>query len=134
MDDALNFGHREEWRSWLAENFDKQKYAWLLLCKKGVDMKRMSLEEAVEEAICFGWIDGKLRRVDEKRFILRFSPRKLKSIWSKINKERAERLIATGRLTEAGLATVDAAKKSVPGKAPTRAELQDPCLKILMKL
>ena len=66
----------------------------------------------MEEAICFGWIDGKLRKVDEDSFIVRFTPRKAKSVWSKINRERAEKLVASGRMTGTGLAKINEAKKS----------------------
>ena len=70
------------------------------------------MEESVEEAICFGWIDGKLKRLDAERFMLRFSPRRANSVWSKINKERAERLMKSGRMTAAGLVKIEEAKKS----------------------
>ena len=72
----------------------------------------MTLEDAVEEAICFGWIDGQLKRLDTERFILRFSPRKPKSLWSMINKKRAERLIKSGRITNAGLIKIQEAKEN----------------------
>jgi uncharacterized protein YdeI (YjbR/CyaY-like superfamily) len=70
------------------------------------------MEEAVEEALCFGWIDGKLKRIDDEKHALRFSPRRGNSVWSKINRERAERLIASGRMTRAGLAKIQEAKRS----------------------
>jgi uncharacterized protein YdeI (YjbR/CyaY-like superfamily) len=72
----------------------------------------ITLEEAVEEAICFGWIDGKLKKVDEERFMLRFSIRKEKSVWSRINRLRAEKLITDGKMTNEGLAKIEQAKKS----------------------
>jgi len=112
MDNALYFADREEWRSWLAQNHDKKDQVWLLYYKKNSDKKGISLDESVEEAICFGWIDSKLRKVDHEKFALRFSPRKLKSVWSKINREKAEKLMLTGRITEAGMATIKKAKAS----------------------
>jgi len=102
----------EEWRTWLAQNHDKTDHVWLLFYKKHVNKKGITLEEAVEEAISFGWIDDKLRRVDEEKFALRFSPRKPKSVWSRINRERAERLITTGKMTKDGLVMIEEAKKS----------------------
>ena len=75
------------------------RIAWLVFYKKSSKQKGITLDQAVEEAISFGWIDGKLKRLDEDRFILRFSPRKAHSVWSKINKERAEQLIASGKMT-----------------------------------
>jgi uncharacterized protein YdeI (YjbR/CyaY-like superfamily) len=83
-----------------------------LLYKKKFRKKGMKLEDAVEEAMCFGWIDGKLRKVDAKSYILRFSSRKAKNVWSRINKERAERLMKSGRMTEAGLAKILQAKRN----------------------
>jgi uncharacterized protein YdeI (YjbR/CyaY-like superfamily) len=112
MDNARYFKDEEEWRSWLERNYDKERYVWLTIYKKGSGKKEITLEEAVEEAMCFGWIDGKLKSIGAEKFILRFSPRKMKSVWSKINKERAERLIKSGRMTDAGLAKIEAAKKS----------------------
>ena len=87
MENMLSFRNREDWRFWLKENYDKEKYVWLTLYKKKFRKKEMTLEDAVEEAICFGWIDGKLKKLDTERFTLRFSPRKAKSVWSMINKK-----------------------------------------------
>ena len=112
MENRLSFTNKENWRDWLKENYNKESFVWLTLYKKKFRKKRMTLEDAVEEAICFGWIDGKLKRVDDERFILRFSPRKKKSVWSKINKERAERLMESGTMTDAGLVKIQEAKKN----------------------
>lgn len=112
MDEPFDFKNKEEWRSWLTQNHDKTVSVWLTFHKKSSTQKGLNLAEAVEEAICFGWIDGKLKKLDAEKFIVRFSPRKANSVWSKINKERAERLIKSGRMTSAGIAKIDAAKKS----------------------
>jgi len=112
MDDTFDFKNREEWRTWLTQNHDKADSAWLTFHKKGAGKKGITLQESVEEAICFGWIDGKLRKIDAEKFILRFSPRKANSVWSKINKERAERLMQFGKMTSVGLAKIEAARKS----------------------
>jgi uncharacterized protein YdeI (YjbR/CyaY-like superfamily) len=112
MENLLSFTNREDWRFWLKENYDKENYVWLTLYKKKFRKKGMTLQDAVEEAICFGWIDGKLKRLDTERFILRFSPRKAKSVWSKINKERAEMLMKSGKMTDAGLVKIQEAKKN----------------------
>jgi uncharacterized protein YdeI (YjbR/CyaY-like superfamily) len=79
--------------------------------KKNSHKSSVTLADAVEESICFGWIDGKLISIDEEMFILRYSPRKANSVWSKINKERAERLIESGEMTDAGLIKIGEAKK-----------------------
>jgi uncharacterized protein YdeI (YjbR/CyaY-like superfamily) len=112
MDNALYFANKEEWSNWLAKNHNKNDDAWLLYYKKGSDKGGISYEESVDEAICFGWIDSKLKKIDDDRFALRFSPRKPKSVWSKINREKAEKLMLTGRMTEAGLVAIEKAKAS----------------------
>jgi len=109
---TLFFTNRAEWRLWLERNHDTETEGWLLLYKKHTGKAELQLSEAVEEAICYGWIDGKLRRIDDERYILRFSPRRPKSVWSKINKERAERMTEEGKMTTAGLEKISEAKQS----------------------
>lgn len=94
------------------ENHSVKADVWIYIIKKGVGEAGLSLEEAVDEAVCFGWIDGKMKSVDEKRFILRFSKRRPSSVWSKINRDRAEKMIESGRMAEAGLESVEEAKKT----------------------
>jgi uncharacterized protein YdeI (YjbR/CyaY-like superfamily) len=103
---------REAWRAWLAQHHASRDEVWLLMYKKHVDRPCVTLEEAVEEALCFGWIDGKLYRVDDEKHVLRFTPRRPGSVWSKTNKERVARLEAAGLMTAAGRAAVAAAKRS----------------------
>jgi len=79
--------------------------------KKKSDKKSVNHFDAVEEALCFGWIDSKLKRIDEERFILRYTPRKGKSVWSKINRDAAEKMIMLGKMTGAGLKKINLAKK-----------------------
>ncbi len=112
MDNALNFSNRNEWRNWLDQNHDKKDYVWLLYHKKPSIKRGICLGDSVEEAICFGWIDGKLKKIDEEKFAVRFSPRQQRSVWSKINKERAEKLLKLGRMTSAGIAMIEKAKAS----------------------
>lgn len=112
MEGALIFRNRDEWRSWLKEHHGRENEVWLVLFKKRFGRKGVTLDEAVEEAICFGWIDGKLKRIDDEKHALRFSPRRDNSVWSKINRDRAERLIASGRMTPAGLAKIREAQRS----------------------
>src|SRR4030042_684550 len=99
----LTFASREEWRTWLSQNGNQAKPQWVLIFKKNAGETGLRLEEAVEEAICFGWIDGMLRGVDDAKYLLKFSPRKKGSIWSAVNKERAEKLIVAGKMTGVGL-------------------------------
>ena len=112
QDEALHLKDRTEWRKWLEQNSDCAQEVWLVHYKKHGDQISMSHDEAVEEALCFGWIDGKLKSIDKEKYILRYSPRKANSVWSKINKDKAEILIAQGRMTHSGLAKIEDAKKS----------------------
>jgi uncharacterized protein YdeI (YjbR/CyaY-like superfamily) len=111
LENALFFKNRDEWRNWLEKNHRAINEIWLIHYKKSSGKKGLNHFDAVEEAICFGWIDGKLKKIDEERFILRYSPRKSKSVWSKINKENAEKMISLGKMTQAGFAKIEEAKK-----------------------
>ena len=102
---------RAEWRKWLAENHDSSHGIWLILIKKGADIPGIMYSDAVEEALCFGWIDGTLNTMDEQRYKLYLSARKPKSVWSKTNKQRIQKLIKEGLMTAAGLAKIEGAKK-----------------------
>ncbi len=112
IDKALHFKDSQEWRQWLEENGDSAKEAWLIHFKKHSNKVSISYSDALEEALCFGWIDGKLKSIDEERYSLRYSPRKAHSVWSKINRDKAEQLITQGRMTPAGLAKIEEAKNS----------------------
>lgn len=94
---------RKEWREWLSKNHDKEKEIWLIYYKKASGKKSISYNDAVEEALCFGWIDSIEKSLDSERFAGRFTPRKPNSNWSKSNRERVKRLIREGKMTEAGL-------------------------------
>jgi uncharacterized protein YdeI (YjbR/CyaY-like superfamily) len=106
----LAFANRNEWRAWLEVNHAITNEVWLVHYKKHTGKIGVSYEEAVEEALCFGWIDGLLRSIDAEQYALRFSPRKQGSVWSESNKRRVRKLIKQGRMTEAGLAKVKEAK------------------------
>ena len=112
LDKAVHFRNSREWREWLSENHDKKDGLWLVHYKKRSVVSSVSLDDAVKEAMCFGWIDGKLRSIDEDRYIVRYSPRRSNSVWSIINKDRAEALIASGKMTSAGLAKIDEARQN----------------------
>ena len=106
------FKTRRAWRTWLARNHDKKNEIWLAYYKKGAGRKSVSYEEALEEALCFGWIDSTVNRLDEERYQQRYTPRSKKSVWSAANKRRVEKLIAEGRMAPPGLAKVRAAKRN----------------------
>lgn len=101
---------RETWRAWLAEHHGTQTGVWLHFFKKGSGKPSIDWSAAVDEALCFGWIDSIVRRIDDTSHKQYFSPRKPKGNWSKINKEKVERLIAEGRMMPAGLAAIERAK------------------------
>ena len=107
----LVVGDAAEWRGWLSDHHADSPGVWLVLAKRGtVDPTAISYDEALEEAICFGWIDGQLARRDGATFRRRFTPRKARSPWSKRNATIAERLIATGRMHRSGDDEVQKAK------------------------
>jgi len=97
---------RAELRKWLTGNHGTKKEIWLIQYRKATGKPTLNYVEAVEEAICFGWIDNLQKKMDAERYATRFSPRKPKSNWTETNKERAGRMIAEGKMTEAGWATL----------------------------
>lgn len=115
----------DKWREWLRSHHHDSTEAWLVIFKKGVCEGSLSLDEAIEEALCFGWIDGKLRSLDKQKYSLRFSPRRVNSIWSVSNIRRIERLIKEGKMTEAGLAKVAEARRSGQWDAAIAREWTD---------
>jgi uncharacterized protein YdeI (YjbR/CyaY-like superfamily) len=98
---------RDKWRSWLEKNHSKEKEAWLIFYKKHVSEGKMSYLEALEDALCYGWIDGRLKRIDDEKHMIRFSPRRKASGWSNHNIRRVRNLIAEGKMTPAGLTKID---------------------------
>ena len=105
--------NRNEWRQWLAHNHDKeQKGIWLVFYKKGSAQTSLDYEEAVEEALCFGWIDSIIRNIDREKYVRKFTPRKIDSRWSELNKKRVAKVIIEGKMTEYGRLKMKAAKKS----------------------
>jgi uncharacterized protein YdeI (YjbR/CyaY-like superfamily) len=98
-----------KWGSWLSENHTDEKAVWIIIQKKGSTRPGLRYEEAVLEAVAHGWIDGKMKRLNDNEFMQRFTPRRRNSVWSLSNRERAERLISEGRMTPAGLRTVEEA-------------------------
>ncbi len=102
---------RSEWRKWLEKNHATSSGVWLIYYKKGSSKPSVSYDQAVEEALCFGWIDSRVNALDDERYMQVFSSRKAKSSWSKLNKQRVEQLIQNGFMTAAGLEKIEAAKR-----------------------
>lgn len=103
---------RDAWRAWLEKHHGTEKEIWLIYYKKHTGKARIPYDDAVEEALCFGWIDSTVKRLDDERYMQKYTPRKGKSMWSKLNKQRALNMIREGRMTEAGLAKIKEAKRN----------------------
>jgi uncharacterized protein YdeI (YjbR/CyaY-like superfamily) len=95
---------RGEWRAWLARHHDREREIWLVFWKKHSGKPSLPYVEAVEEAICFGWIDSLVRRLDDERYAQKFTPRQAKGCWTELNRRRFARLVEEGRMTAVGLA------------------------------
>lgn len=106
------FKNRNEWRSWLEKNHDKENEIWLVFYKVKVNKASIKYEEAVEEALCFGWIDSKVKRIDDEKHMQKYTPRKVNSNWSASNKTRVAKLIKKDLMTEAGLRAIEVAKQN----------------------
>ncbi|MEO8770418.1 MAG: YdeI/OmpD-associated family protein [Ferruginibacter sp.] len=100
------------WRQWLKKNHTSKQSVWLLLYKKQSGKPTITWSVAVDEALCFGWVDSKRKPIDEEKFIQFFSKRKSKGTWSKINKEKVLRLVEEGLMTKAGHECIEAAKQN----------------------
>jgi uncharacterized protein YdeI (YjbR/CyaY-like superfamily) len=104
--------NRQDWRKWLKQNHRSKQAVWLVQYKKKANMPSLSWSEAVDEALCFGWIDSIRKTIDEEKFIQFFTKRKVTSAWSKINKEKVARLIDAGLITKAGYESIETAKQN----------------------
>ena len=109
-DEPIAFASQEAWREWLAANHADADGVWLKFAKKASGLASVSYTEAVEVALIYGWIDGQAKGIDENHYLQRFTPRRKRSVWSKINRTKAEALIASGAMEPPGLAEVERAK------------------------
>lgn len=108
---TLPFESKKKFEDWLAKKHDKSTGLWLKIAKKATGISTVTYAEALDVALCYGWIDGQKGSFDEQYFLQKFTPRRPKSIWSKINVEKVEGLIASGEMKPAGLKAVEAAKQ-----------------------
>lgn len=106
----LPFESKKKFAAWLAKEHDKSAGVWLKLAKKDSGIASITYEEALDVALCYGWIDGQKKGFDDRYWLQKFTPRGAKSIWSKINTEKAEKLISSGEMKPAGLSVIQAAK------------------------
>jgi uncharacterized protein YdeI (YjbR/CyaY-like superfamily) len=107
----LPFASKKKWADWLAKQHDKSAGVWLKLAKKGSEIPSVTYDEAVDSALCYGWIDGQKKGFNDKYWLQKFTPRGARSIWSKINTEKAEKLIKSGEMKLAGLSAIELAKQ-----------------------
>jgi uncharacterized protein YdeI (YjbR/CyaY-like superfamily) len=106
------FKTRADWRRWLSRNHHTEREIWLVYYKKHTGKKSVVYEEAVQEALCYGWIDSTVKRLDEARYMQKYTPRKESSNWSETNKNRAAMLITDGRMTRFGMKKIEAAREN----------------------
>jgi len=111
MNEILHFRSPSEFRKWLAKNHRQPEGIWLRICKKASKESSVTYAQALDEALCFGWIDGQKQRHDDYSWLQKFTPRRRQSVWSKINTQHAERLIQAKRMKTAGQAQINGAKK-----------------------
>lgn len=114
--EAIFFEQPEDLRAWFEQHYADERELFVGFYKKGVDAKGLTYDEALTEALCFGWIDTTVRGIDERTYAQRYTPRKKKSYWSAINVAKAEALIAEGRMHDAGLRVFDDRDRSTPAK------------------
>ncbi len=107
----LLFERSTDWAEWLDKNHRSSSGVWLRLAKKSAKLQSLSYDQAIEVALCYGWIDGQKKSCDEASWLQKFTPRGPKSIWSRINREKAEKLIKSGKMKPAGLKAVESARK-----------------------
>ena len=107
---VVSFASSQEWEEWLEEHHATSSGVWIKIAKKDAGIESVRYPEVLESALCFGWIDGRREALNESYFLQRFTPRQPRSKWSRINREKAERLTAARRMRPAGLAEVGRAK------------------------
>ncbi|MFO7649977.1 MAG: YdeI/OmpD-associated family protein [bacterium] len=123
--EPLDFASAAQWRRWLERNHARSDGEWVYMYKKGAAKKGLRYPDALDEALCWGWIDGQVRAVDADRFRQRWTPRRKSSTWSDTNKAKVKRLIAEGRMAAPGLAAVRAAKRDGRWQAGSGAPLSN---------
>jgi uncharacterized protein YdeI (YjbR/CyaY-like superfamily) len=106
------FRNQQAWEKWLESHFDSSPGVWLRIAKKSAGIESVTYQEALDVALCHGWIDGQKKKFDDESWIQKFTPRGKRSIWSKINRDKTAVLIAQGRMKAAGVAAIDRAKEN----------------------
>jgi uncharacterized protein YdeI (YjbR/CyaY-like superfamily) len=137
LDETLEFKSESQWEKWLEKNHARSKGIWIRLFKKNSGIQTVAISQALEVALCYGWITGQAKSHDETSWLARFVPRRPRSIWSKINVRHASRLIREGRMKRAGLSQIEEAKRdgrwARAYSPPSTAKLPDDFLEELRK-
>lgn len=120
----LYFKSSKDWRKWLKNNYEKEIEVWLIFYKKESGYPTIEYEFAVEEALCYGWIDSVIKKIDNIRYARKFTPRRNNSKWSEVNKTRTAKLIKDNRMTKIGLAKIDIAKRNGQWDKPDRPDIE----------
>jgi len=131
MDEQILFPDGESFRKWLMANHNVSKGIWLVFGKAG-KLKTLKSDEALEEALCFGWIDGQFNSIDDARYLKKFTPRRKGSKWSEKNRDTANRLIENGKMTEYGLMAIEQAKRDGIWDAPKQEPISEDQIEILI--
>ena len=121
--ETLYFTNRKDWRKWLEINYDKKKEIWLIYYKKHTKKPRIPYDDAVEEALCFGWIDSTVKRIDDEKYAQRYTPRNLNSVWSQLNINRVKKMIQEEKMTKTGLEKYEYGLKNNLQAPTTKKEL-----------
>ena len=131
MEEQIVFLDRAAFRQWLSKNYATNKGVWLVFSKVDT-LKTIKQSEALEEALCFGWINGQIKSLDDEKYLMKFTPRRKDSRWSEYNRNLAARLIEQGIMTEYGLAAIEQAKKSGTWDLPRQERASDEQIQILI--
>lgn len=117
---TIELKDRAAWRAWLADNHDRETEIWFIYYKKETGIPGIEYLESLDEALCFGWVDSLIKKINDQKYARKFTPRKDESKWSVVNKKRVEQLIQAGLMTEYGLKKVEAAKRSGSWESPVQ--------------
>lgn len=131
MENELLFKNREEFRNWLFENCEKSSGIWVVFGKT-MNLITIKAEEALEEALCFGWIDGQFNSIDKDKYLKKYTPRRKGSKWSEKNRKTVDMLISSGKMTEAGFRAIEEAKRTGNWDIPKADPISDEQVNILI--
>jgi uncharacterized protein YdeI (YjbR/CyaY-like superfamily) len=126
LSNTVSVDSRKAWRAWLRKNHTREDEVWLVSHKRHTGRDAIAVEDAIEEALCFGWIDSTIRRIDDATFARKFSRRRPGSEWSALNTRRVRKLIEEGKMTAAGLAAFETPSRPIDRMAPRDAPLEPP--------